>query len=182
MDENLRINLNDKFWYAFYTKPRHEFKARSLILEKEIECYLPTITRLKQWSDRKKKVTEPLINGYIFAYVNEKERHQVVQVEGILNTVSFKGVPAKIPSWQIENLRLMIETGHQVALENKISIGTRVKVIDGPMIGVEGIVYQTENNESMIAITIDILRRSVVARINIADVKIIKTNEKIENQ
>ncbi len=52
-------NSTDKFWFALYTKPRNEFKAEQQLTAVDITNYLPTVTLLKQWSDRKKKVTEP---------------------------------------------------------------------------------------------------------------------------
>ena len=55
-----------KYWYVLYTKPRHEFKAEAQINSLNIESYLPTNTVIKQWSDRKKKITEPLFKSYIF--------------------------------------------------------------------------------------------------------------------
>jgi len=58
-------NSIDKFWFALYTKPRNEFKAEQQLIAAGITNYLPTVTLLKQWSDRKKKVTEPLLRGYI---------------------------------------------------------------------------------------------------------------------
>jgi transcription antitermination factor NusG len=63
-----------KYWFVLYTKPRHEFKAEEQIKSLNIEVYLPTTTVVKQWSDRKKKVTEPLFKSYIFIYADEKER------------------------------------------------------------------------------------------------------------
>ena len=50
---------DNKYWFALYTKPRSEFKAEQQLTAVGVENYLPTITRLKQWSDRKKKVTTP---------------------------------------------------------------------------------------------------------------------------
>ena len=67
-------NSKDKYWFALYTKPRNEFKAEQQLTAAEIINYLPTLTLVKKWSDRKNKVTEPLLRGYIFIYANEEER------------------------------------------------------------------------------------------------------------
>jgi len=64
-------NPQNSNWYALYTKPRHELKAKSQLSSVSIEYYLPTITVTKQWSDRKKKIEEPVFKGYIFIKVNE---------------------------------------------------------------------------------------------------------------
>lgn len=60
-----------KNWFALYTKPKHEFKAEIKLNAEGIETYLPKISKIKQWSDRKKKIIEPVLRGYIFIYANE---------------------------------------------------------------------------------------------------------------
>ena len=154
-----------KYWYALYTKPRHEFKAASYLNDLEIENYLPTVTRIKQWSDRKKKIIEPVFKGYIFIYGDEKERYNALQNDSIVYTISFEGKPARIPDWQIENLKKIITSEEELSVENLISEGTKVKIVDGPFSGVEGIVIQTDHNEKLLGVSIDLLRRTVLVRL-----------------
>ncbi|MCB9209295.1 MAG: UpxY family transcription antiterminator [Ignavibacteriales bacterium] len=155
----------EKKWYALYTKPRHEFKAETQLKACGIEYYLPTITKVKQWSDRKKKVTEPLFSGYIFVKGTEKDRLIALEQYAIVRSIFFQGKPAIVPNWQIENLQKMLEKGSDITVTDQLAIGSHVKIISGPFKDVEGIVYETGNQEKMLAITIDLLRRSVVVRI-----------------
>ena len=154
-----------KHWYALYTKPRHEFKAEEQLNGCGIEYFLPKITRLKQWSDRKKKVTEPLFSGYIFIHGNEKDRLLALEQYAIVRSIFFEGAPAIVPDWQIENLKKMLESGSDIEVTEQLNVGTKVKIISGPFKDIEGIVYETPNQEQMLAITIDLLRRSVVVKI-----------------
>ena len=162
--ENPNIDKN-KHWYALYTKPRHEFKAEEQLKACGIEYFLPKITRLKQWSDRKKKVTEPLFSGYIFIRGNEKDRLLALEQYAIVRSIFFEGAPAIVPDWQIENLQKMLENGSDIEVTEQLKIGTKVKIVSGPFKDIEGIVYKTPNQERMLAITIDLLRRSVVVKI-----------------
>jgi transcription antitermination factor NusG len=159
--ENNLQNLN-KNWYALYTKPRHEFKAAENLNTVQVEYYLPTVTKLKQWSDRKKKIVEPLIHGYIFVYVTLKERILALQQNGIVRCVSFHGQPAVVPDWQIDNLKRMLNHGSDFIISEVIKAGTRVKVIDGPFQGVIGVVNYSKNGKT-ISITLDLLKRSITA-------------------
>ena len=86
--------MKTKNWFALYTKPRHEFKALEQLKEIEIETYLPTITVTKQWSDRKKKVIEPLFKSYIFIYSDESKRNNALTREAIIITIYFNGKPS----------------------------------------------------------------------------------------
>jgi transcription antitermination factor NusG len=157
--------LEEKNWYALYTKPRHEFKAEERLKLLGIENYLPKLKRIKQWSDRKKKVVEPLFNGYIFIRANEKERLEALEQNMIIKTVFFDGKPSVIPATVIDGLKNVIENSDDVKILNGIVKGTKVKVIDGPFNGVSGTVYEVSKHESMLAITIDLLNRSVVVKL-----------------
>lgn len=165
MEYNYKPESNtgaNKSWFALYTKPRHEFTAAQHLSDAGIEYYLPTVAKIKQWSDRKKKIVEPLIKGYIFILATEKERITALQQRGIVSCVFFNGRPATIPNWQIENLRLMLETESEFHITDDIEIGTKVKIISGPFEGVVGVVNDTSHGK-VLSITIDLLKRSVTA-------------------
>lgn len=159
------VNSENKKWFALYTKSKHEFKACEQLKSIGIDYYLPTTVRIKQWSDRKKKVTEPLFSGYIFIHGTEKDRLNALEEYAIVRSIYFEGRPAIVPNWQIENLIKMLENNVEVSVTDQLNVGTRVKIISGPFKDVEGIVYLNNNQEKMLAITIDLLRRSVVVKI-----------------
>jgi len=160
----IKKNDSQKSWFALYTKPRNEFKASEQLTRAEVEHYLPTITRLKQWSDRKKKVTEPLIRGYIFIYVNEKQRLVSVEQPSIVRCIFDGGHPASIPDWQIDNIKKMLTLDSEIIVYNGIVPGTKVKIKNGPFEGVVGTVTNNEMERS-ISISIDLLNRSVITRV-----------------
>ena len=61
-----------KKWHAVYVSSRTEKKITDLLNNKGIEAYVPIIKTMRQWSDRKKMVELPLLNGYVFL-VDKKE-------------------------------------------------------------------------------------------------------------
>jgi transcription antitermination factor NusG len=160
----MKKNSTEKFWFALYTKPRNEFKAELQLNDAGVLNYLPTITRLKQWSDRKKQVTEPLLRGYIFIYANEGERLISVEQRSIVRCVFDVGRPARIPGWQIDNLKTMLETKADVIVHKGIVPGAKVIIKDGPFEGIIGTVVEAETGKS-ISVTIDLLNRSIIARL-----------------
>jgi transcription antitermination factor NusG len=156
--------LNKKHWWALYTKPRHEFKAALQLEEIFVEYYLPTITTKKKWSDRKKKVTEPIFRGYIFIFADEKERQNSVILNAIVRCISFEGKPSIIPDWQIESLRTMLTESPEVFVSDKIEIGTKVKIAEGPFSNVVGVVMGAQEDK-WLAVSVDLLNRSVMVRL-----------------
>ncbi|MEX2600439.1 MAG: UpxY family transcription antiterminator [Balneolaceae bacterium] len=132
-------------WRAFYVKPRHEKKVANRLEEDGIEVFCPLVTRKVQWSDRIKKVEKPLINGYVFANVTEKERRAAVEDPGIFRTVFWKGKPALIRDEEIEIMRQLLNHSEKVAV-GKYQPGDRVRVSEGGyslgIVGMEGIVAE----------------------------------------
>ncbi len=164
----------EKSWLVFYTKPRHEFKAETEIAANDIEVFLPKITVLKKWSDRKKKVTEPLFKSYIFARCNEKERMQILQLKSIVTNVHFMGKPAHIPDWEIEGLKKMLEADLEIKVTDELRQGAIVKIIDGPLAGIKGIVKDAKQGKKEVAITIELLNRTVVACVPVANIEVLR--------
>lgn len=153
---------NKKYWFALYTKPRQEFKAAEQLNAAGISNYLPAVTKVRQWSDRKKKITEPVLRGYIFIYANELERLNALEQNSIVRCISERGKAAVIPDWQIENLKRMLEYKVDFFVHEGLVCGTKVEIVDGPFAGITGVVRSGTDGKT-IAVSIDLLNRSVVA-------------------
>ncbi len=97
-----------KKWYVVYTRPRWEKKVASLLQQKNIEHYCPLNKVLKQWSDRKKVVMEPLFKGYVFVAVDEHHKWDIKKIDGILNYVYWLGKPARVKETEIDTIRMFL--------------------------------------------------------------------------
>lgn len=165
-----------RHWFALYTKPRQEFKAVSQISSLSIEVYLPTMLKEKKWSDRKKKIEVPVFPGYLFIFADEYERIHSMQQTSIVRTICFNGKPSTIPDCQIENLKKILAEKPEVFVSDKIEVGTKVMITEGPFKNVTGIVTEHKKGEKHLAVSIDLLRRSVLVRIdNEGIIKIVET-------
>lgn len=126
IDQNYR-------WYPVYTRSRAEKKAYDELTRKGIQAYLPLRKTLKQWSDRKKIIDEPLIKSYLFVYISTKEYAEVLMTNGIARFLYFSGKIAAMPDQQIENLKLLLATDDQLEIhEYDIQPGQRVRIKAGP--------------------------------------------------
>jgi len=159
-----RTDVNSKAWFALYTKSRSEFKAAEQIGANEVEYYLPTVVKYNQWSDRKKKITEPLIRGYIFIYADEKERILSLEQNAVVRCLTERGRPAKIPDWQIENLKNMLKNKADFYIAEGLVPGAKVRIKEGPFENVIGVVREIEGGRTL-AVSIDLLNRSVIAHL-----------------
>ena len=133
-----------KQWMAVYTKPRNEKKVIERLSLIGVECYCPMQTRLKQWSDRVKKVTEPLISSYVFVKVSEKDREMVLQDIAVRNFVFWLGKPAIIRNEEIERLKYINQDGELVESINlkEFKRGDKVRLIKSGFENTNGVLQK----------------------------------------
>ena len=133
----------EKKWYAVYTHAKWEKKVASLFTRKSIENYCPLNRVLRQWSDRKKMVYEPLFTCYVFVRISNKEYLNVLQTEGVLNYVNWHGKPAVIRDSEIEAIQNFLLEHENVQLEKiAIDINDTVRIKCGLFMEQEGIVME----------------------------------------
>ena len=139
----------EKKWYAIYTNPRAEKKTAGKLLEKGIEVYLPLQTTIKQWSDRKKKVEEPLFKSYVFVCVNfEAERLSVLETHGVVKFVRIGGEVPVIRTAVINAIKLSLANFADIEITNQdLHINQSVEVIAGPLRGYTGKIMEQHGNQ-----------------------------------
>ena len=141
------------YWTAFYTKPRNEKKAAERLAKNGFEAYCPTRTIVKQWSDRKKKVSEPVFTSYLFAKVNELTRMEILLDSGIVSKLYWLGQPAVIRDIEIQEIKSFLEDYSSCEIELKdLTGGNNVIVESGPLSGQSGIIRHIQGNRAILSI------------------------------
>jgi transcription termination/antitermination protein NusG len=132
-----------KRWYAVYTHAKWEKKVADLLTRKNIENYCPLNKVVRQWSDRKKILYEPLFTSYVFPRVSAKEYASVLQTEGVLNYVSWKGKAAVIPDAEIDLIKNFLLEHQSIRLEKMdVDVNDTVRIKYGLFMEQEGKVVE----------------------------------------
>lgn len=149
------FGMNDDsttYWTAFYTKPRNEKKVAGRLLEKGYEIFCPCRTVVKQWSDRKKRVKEPLFTSYIFAKVNDLTRFEILMDSGIVANVNWLGQPAVIRDLEIEEIKSFLqEYPHAQATRSELKTGDQIMVDSGAFAGKNGQIKRVGRNKAYLS-------------------------------
>lgn len=140
--------VEHKKWYAIYTNPRAEKKVNQLLTNKGFEAYLPLQTTLKQWSDRKKKVEEPLFKSYVFVNILfDKEHVDVLNTAGVVKFVKIGKELSPIRPDIIKAIQLSLQFFDELQTSSEhFSINQQVEVIAGPLRGFKGIIAEQQGN------------------------------------
>ncbi len=139
------LNQSSK-WFALYTTARHEKRVAEHLGQRDIECYLPLYRADRRWSDGSRVTLNlPLFPGYVFIHIRRNERVSVLTVPGAVAVVGGTGgEPASLADATIEELRtgLKLRAAQPHPL---VSIGQRVRIRSGALVGLEGIVVRHKN-------------------------------------
>ena len=144
-----------------------------LLDEKQIENYLPLQKILKQWSDRRKWVKEPLFRSYVFVFIAQDEYLSTLQTSGVVKFVTFEGKAVSIPPIQIEAIKTFVETGEDLITESvDMKVGDKVKVIRGPLKGLEGKLVSI-SEKKRVRVMIEGIQQSLYLRIPVSYLEVL---------
>ncbi|MBQ8957163.1 MAG: UpxY family transcription antiterminator [Bacteroidales bacterium] len=177
-----RIDQNVRHWHAIYVRSRAEKKVLSQLEEMGLKAYLPLITKVRQWSDRRMKVDEPLFRSYVFVYSNAKEYIPILNVYGVLKFVSFENQAVNVPENQILAIKKFVadyERGEEYRMQNfeELKEGQLVRIITGPMKGLKGRLESIENKRHLI-VYIDVVGQYIPVHLPRAKVEPVYDDEK----
>lgn len=159
-------------WYAVYTKSRWEKKVAEILTQKKIENYCPLNKVIRQWSDRKKVVLEPLFTSYVFVKATEKMHSEIRKINGIINFVYWLSKPAVIKNEEIDYIKSFLNDYNNVRLEKtRVAINDTVRITKGPLIEYEGSVIAVKSKT--VRILLPSLGYMMMAEIDKTDIKII---------
>jgi transcription antitermination factor NusG len=153
-------------WYAVQTMPRHEKKVTAELQQKQVQAYLPLFSEEREWSDRRVSVDTPLFPGYVFVRIPQDQdtRVMVLRTLGVRNFVGTRGVGAPIPDSEIESVQAVLARGIPFSVSPFLNIGQRVRILDGSLEGVEGILTAVNGDNSLI-ISVELIQRSLAMRV-----------------
>ena len=155
------LQLKEMKWYAIYTRPRYEKRIYEQLKNQGIEAFLPLQTTIRQWSDRRKKVSEPLFNCYLFVNITLKDYYHVLNADGVVRFITCEGKAVSIPENQIRLIRNLLGMEYDVTVTHEIfPTGTLVEIKAGPLIGLIGELVEYAGRKRVI-IRIDEICKSI---------------------
>jgi len=122
---------SSKRWFVLYTKAKNELKVTDRLNKIGVEVYTPTKIEVRQWSDRKKKVTTPLLPSMVLVRLLEKEVDAVFQVPGAVRFLFEHGKRASVSNEEVLAMKSYLEAT-KVEDKKGLAVGDIVEV---PLLG-----------------------------------------------
>jgi transcription antitermination factor NusG len=149
------------FWYAIQTRTALEHQVAAALEAKGFEAWVPTYFAKKRWSDRTKVIPCALFSGYLFCRLDPSRRLPILTTNGVQQILGDSNGPLPIPGHEMDAVRKLVGSKFPYQPHPYLTTGQRVRITDGPMLGVEGILLRMDDH-SHVVLSVDMLQRSVV--------------------
>lgn len=145
---------------------RSEKKVSQRLNELGLIGYAPLKTEKRKWSDRMKTVSIPMISGYVFVKVSDKDRDLVFKAQGVLNYVRYNGADAIVRDIEMEALKSIEAKGYFVegGFQQSYKEGDKVIIKYGPFKGLFGSI-KSVGNEHVYRINIESIGYALTVRV-----------------
>jgi len=123
----------EELWYAIHTRSRHEKFVVSQLEDRGITTFLPLVSQLRVWSDRRKLVQLPLFSGYVFVRIalSGEARFRVLRTDGVVSFLGVCGEGIPIPDRQTEDIQILLVARKR---SKAASLPRRGRVMSGNLI------------------------------------------------
>jgi transcriptional antiterminator RfaH len=159
-------------WFCLRSQPKHEHLAAGY-LQKDagMEVLLQRIRFRRATKRGREWVTEALFPNYLFARFDwEKSLRHARHARGVRTVVHFGNRWPTIPDETIDDLRRLWGGKEFHVIEDKLETGDAVRIVQGPLQGMEAVVSQALSSRERVAVLLDFLGRQTCVEVSLDDV------------
>jgi transcription antitermination factor NusG len=157
-------------WFAAYTNSCHEKRVADHCRVRDIEAFLPVYQSTRRWKNGcTVNLERPLFPGYVFVKVDQKHRVRILELPGVISIVGAARQPIPLPDADIDALRSGIHLLHAEP-HSFLRAGDRVKIRNGPLAGMTGILARKKNNLRVV-LTLELIMKSISVEVDEQDLE-----------
>ena len=157
-------------WFVCHTRPRCEKKFADLLVREFAPHSLPLVASERRYGNRIRRFTKPLFPGYVFAEVEPARRNRLYQQDLLVRLLPVPDETAFLV--QLAAVEKLVAAGLEATLHPLLKQGARVKIVSGPLKGVEGMVENPKSPKGVV-ISMDVLQQGVLVAVPLADLKLL---------
>lgn len=162
--------MNEHYWLVCHTKPRCEKKFAALMAAEKFEYYLPLTQSVRRYGQQTKRFTKPLFPGYAFAKVPTEKKARVYQQVLLARAIVVEDEKTFLR--QLEDVKAIVASGFELTIIPLLTNGRRVKIVGGPLHGVEGFVDNPVHPKGIV-ISVDVLRQGLLVKVPVENLEIL---------
>jgi transcription antitermination factor NusG len=162
-------DLSTPQWYAVYTRSHCEQLVYNQLVAKGFEAFLPKIEIWSRRAGQQHLVPVPMFSNYLFFHhaMDKAAYIEVRQARGLVRILGERwdrlGV---VPEADILAIQKALHARLRVLPHPYLKEGQRVRIIEGPLAGAEGILLRPRPEKGLIVLSVDLLQRSIAVEVD----------------
>lgn len=152
-------------WVAVQVRSNAEKTVAVGLRARNYEEFLPSYGVQRRWSNRRVFLDLPLFRGYVFCRWKRHSPQPIVAVPGVVRIVGIGGTPLPVDDAEVTAVRTIVQSGVPYTPTRLMCVGEHVRLIRGPLRGLEGILIN-QNKTNSLVVGITLLRRAVAAKVS----------------
>ena len=156
-------------WHVLWTHSNCEQLVFDQLAAKGFDPFLPT---LETWSKRggvRRLGRVPMFRGYLFLRhsMDKTSYLEVYRARGLVRVLGERWDRLDIvPNSEIEAIQKLLHSGLPILPYPYLREGQRVRITDGPLADMEGIVVRVNPKKGLLVVSVNLLQRSVAVHLD----------------
>jgi len=160
--------MTDVRWFVAHTRPRCEKKLARFCEREGLAATLPCYHVAHKYRGKTVVFKKPLFPGYVFLQISTEERGTVQRSDYLANLLEVSDQEQFVR--QIEDVLRALETDFEIRLAPSIGEGTRVKITNGPLRGIEGWVERRYGMNTVL-LRLDFIGQAAAVKLEATDLE-----------
>jgi transcriptional antiterminator NusG len=162
------LPVEDPQWFALWTQSHCEQLVCDQLRAKGFEAFLPTI---RQWSRRagvRRLIPAPMFPSYLFVHhaIEKRSYIDIVNTRGVVRILGERWDRlAPVEDSEIEAIQRLERSELTLLPYPYLREGQRVRIVDGALAGVEGILVRNKSSRGLLVLSVNLLNRSVAVEV-----------------
>jgi transcription termination/antitermination protein NusG len=156
-------------WYAIWTRSHCERLVAQQLMAKGFTPFLPEMAVRPRKPDAASIVQRPMFPGYLFLKHSMEKRSyiEILKARGVVRILEggwHRLTP--IADEEMHAIERVIESGATVQSHPYFNQGDRVRVVEGPLAGLEGVFVRDKKNRGRLVVSVKLLQTSVAIEVD----------------
>jgi len=160
-------------WFVVWTASHCERLVHEQLTAARFEAFLPTMRAWSRQRGVRRTIAVPMFAGYVFVRSGMDKRSyiEIVKLRGVVRLLGEAWDRlAPIPDDEIATIRRVVDTDMPVFPYPYLRDGQQVRITDGPLKGVEGVLVQSKPRKGLLVVSVSLLQRSIAVEVEGTDV------------
>jgi transcription antitermination factor NusG len=157
-------------WFVAHARPRCEKKIVQHCERLHVATTLPCYQSVRKYRGKKVVFEKPLFPGYVFLRAERELRPKIYQSDYVANLLEVHD-QAQFEH-QLGDILRALDTGLEIVLAPEIGKGTRVKIKNGPLAGVDGWVEERYGFDTVL-LRLDFIGQAAAVKVSAGDLELI---------